>query len=166
MDLGATLCRRASPACGDCPFHSTCAARARDEVAEIPGRKPKKTRPRREVTAIMLQRRDGAVLLERRPAEGIWGGLWGFPETDRSSAVADWCERRLGIRPDSLEPRPVFSHAFSHFDLDINPVVARLTSDSPRVMEADSWLWYKLDEPAEVGLAAPVARLLQDIKGQ
>ncbi|MDJ0926151.1 MAG: A/G-specific adenine glycosylase [Gammaproteobacteria bacterium] len=163
MDLGASLCARSSPACERCPFEATCAARRAGRIAEIPGKPPRKKRPQRNVTAILVTRPDGAVLLEQRPAAGIWGGLWGFPETDDPKRVSDWCEAQLGLRPVRLERRPVLRHAFTHFDLDIKPVLATVDGDAPRVMEAGSWLWYKLDEPAEVGLAAPVARLLQDI---
>ena len=163
MDLGASLCARSSPDCGRCPFNRDCVARRAGLVVEIPGKPPRRHRPQRAVTAILVTRPDGAVLLEQRPAEGIWGGLWSFPETDAVEQVPDWCERQLGLRPVKLERRPVLRHAFTHFDLDIEPVLARVDGGASRVMEAGSWLWYKLHEPARVGLAAPVARLLQDI---
>jgi A/G-specific adenine glycosylase len=108
----------------------------------------------------MLVREDGAVLLERRPDSGVWGGLWCFPETETVAAVGDWCLSRVGIVPQELSVRPVVSHRFTHFDLDMTPVEARITAGPSRVMDGDRWLWYNRHKPAAVGLAAPVARLL------
>ena len=161
MDLGATLCSRGRPACESCPLAADCVAQRTGRVSEIPASKPKRERPRRETVALMVTRKDGSVLLERRPAEGIWGGLWGLPEARQTAEVAAWCERRLGCVPQSMEPQPSLLHGFTHFELDIHPVLVRV--DDCSVMEGDGWLWYNHRDPAEVGLAAPVARLLATI---
>ena len=158
MDLGATLCGRGRPDCERCPLTAGCVAQSTGRASEIPASKPKRERPRRETVAIMITRKDGSVLLERRPAEGIWGGLWGLPEARQAAEVAAWCERRLGCVPQSLEPRPSLLHGFTHFELDIHPVLVRV--DDRAVMEGDGWLWYNRRDPAQVGLAAPVAKLL------
>ena len=52
-------------------------------------------------------------------------------------------------------------HSFSHFDLDMTPVEIRIDRRPQGVMEGDRWLWYNTRAPAEIGLAAPVAKLLQ-----
>ncbi|MGI9329429.1 MAG: A/G-specific adenine glycosylase [Gammaproteobacteria bacterium] len=160
MDLGATLCVRGSPNCAACPLAEACIARATNKVGDIPGKAPRRERPQRQVVVLMVSRADGAVLLERRPTDGIWGGLWGLPETENISQISAWCERYLGCRPSNMEKRPSIQHGFSHFDLAMQPVHVAIDAATAKVMEADRWLWYKLDEPAQVGLAAPVARLL------
>lgn len=164
MDLGATLCRRGQPECERCPLVGDCVAHAEGTAAKIPAAKPKRERPRRETVALLVTRKDGAVLLERRPAEGLWGGLWGLPEAASVEEVAGWCERRLGCEPRSVEHRPRFVHAFSHFDLDIHPLLVFI--EDRAVMEGDGWLWYNRREPAEVGLAAPVTKLLTTMGDQ
>jgi A/G-specific adenine glycosylase len=163
MDLGATLCVRGTPDCAACPLAEACIARAMNKVREIPGKAPKRERPRRQVVVLMMVRADGAVLLERRPADGIWGGLWGLPEAEHIDQVTAWCERYLGCRPVAVEKRPPIQHGFTHFDLDMQPVRVAIDTANAKVMEEESWLWYKLHEPAQVGLAAPVARLLATI---
>ncbi len=169
MDLGATLCRRSSPDCERCPFTQSCAARAAGTVSEVPGKKPRRQRPRRSITALVISRPDGAVLLEQRPPEGIWGGLYGFPEVAKNAtasseqADAGWCRRQLGIEPARRCEQPVVSHTFTHFDLDIHPLRLELAEEPRAVMEPGRWLWYKLSEPAQVGLAAPVSRLLDSL---
>jgi A/G-specific adenine glycosylase len=161
MDLGASLCSRRQPQCDRCPLVGRCVAHRTGRMHEIPGSKPKRDRPRRETVALMVTRSDGAVLLERRPAHGIWGGLWGLPETRAAEEAAGWCLRRLGCEPQSIETQPVLVHAFSHFDLNIRPLRVRVTERV--VMEGEGWLWYNRRDPAEVGLAAPVTRLLRSM---
>lgn len=161
MDLGATLCGRGQPDCAACPLSASCVANRTGRATEFPASKPKRERPRRETVALMVTRGDGSVLLERRPAEGIWGGLWGLPEARQAAEVEEWCRRRLACVPESIEPRSAVVHGFTHFELDIHPVLVRV--DDRAVMEGDGWLWYNRRDPAEVGLAAPVARLLATI---
>ena len=86
MDLGATLCTRAKPACEHCPVSAGCVARREGRVAELPTPRPVKARPRRHVFWLVL-RRGESVLLEKRPPAGIWGGLWSFDYGGSGSAV-------------------------------------------------------------------------------
>jgi A/G-specific adenine glycosylase len=160
MDLGASLCARARPACGLCPLAAGCEARVAGIAAQLPARKPARARPRRSTVLVLARLPDGVVLLERRPPTGVWGGLWGFPETTDVAAVANWCRDALGIEPATTRVRPVLQHAFSHFDLDMTPVEAELAAPPPRAMEPGRFLWCDPRAPAAVGLAAPVTRLL------
>jgi len=162
MDLGASVCTRRNPACHDCPVSGRCAAHRAGRIAEIPAPRPRRERPRREVVLVMVIR-DGAVLLQKRPSHGVWGGLWSFPEAGEVSGVAEWCETQVGISPDRIEVRPAVRHSFTHFDLDMTPVEAHISEPPGRVAETDDWLWFKLHRPAAVGLAAPVSRLLASL---
>ncbi len=163
MDLGASLCARRKPACGACPLNDGCIAHRDGVAARLPARKPKKARPRRSTVVLLCLRPDGAVLLERRPDAGLWGGLWGLPEVGDPASAAGWCASALGTVPVNQRLRPVLQHGFTHFDLDIHPVELELPAPPDRVMEADRWLWYKTDAPAAGGLAAPTARLLSSL---
>ena len=82
MDLGATICTPRSPSCGLCPWRSACAARAAGAQAELPRRTPKKAKPTRLGIAYVARRSDGAWLLERRPDNGLLGGMLGWPGSD------------------------------------------------------------------------------------
>jgi A/G-specific adenine glycosylase len=163
MDLGATVCRRLNPGCDDCPLVDSCYARRHDLTGEIPGKRPKRVKPRRSTVVIMAVRNDGAILLQRRPDSGVWGGLWCFPETDSVDRVSEWCHVTVGSLPVETRVRPIVRHSFTHFDLDMTPVEARLAAVDSRLMDGDGWLWYNRSEPATVGLAAPVARLMERI---
>src|SRR5262249_46810785 len=125
MDLGATVCTRARPACALCPMASGCLASAEGRQAELPGNKQKRTRPSREATLLIAQagsEGSTAVLLERRPLSGIWGGLWSPPQFESEIEALAWCskEELRGLsKPEALPP---IDHAFTHFDLRLIPL--------------------------------------------
>ncbi|MEO6928955.1 MAG: A/G-specific adenine glycosylase, partial [Casimicrobiaceae bacterium] len=79
MDLGATVCTRSRPRCAACPVAEDCVALREGRIAELPTPRPRKALPQRE-TLLLLLEHAGTLLFERRPAVGIWGGLWSFPE--------------------------------------------------------------------------------------
>ncbi len=163
MDLGATLCTRSRPGCPLCPFAADCTAHAQGNETAYPGKKPKKTKPLRS-TVMLLVRADGGLYLERRPAAGIWGGLWSLPEVDHVADVADWCARRLDSEPDETIAWATLRHGFSHYDLDIRPLEVRLDGPSSNLADSDNELWYPLDSPPGVGLAAPVRTLIERLE--
>ncbi|MDH4255168.1 MAG: A/G-specific adenine glycosylase [Gammaproteobacteria bacterium] len=162
MDLGATLCTRTKPRCGECPLESCCAAHALGRETDFPGRKAKKAKPLR-VTHMVLVRAGNELFLERRPASGIWGGLWSLPEVAASDAIAEWCRSRLGAEPASVSEWQTLRHSFSHYDLDIRPVEVQLPPGSRTVADGDAGRWYDLGSPPGVGVAAPVRILIDTL---
>jgi A/G-specific adenine glycosylase len=160
MDLGATVCTRSKPACRRCPVGEDCAAWLADDIAAYPGRKPKKAKPLRATTMVIAVD-DAAIFLERRPAAGIWGGLWSLPEVQD---VADWCCDTLGQQPRSTRLLDVLRHSFSHFDLDIQPVVVRVHATQSKVADSSDTTWYRLDDEPPGGMAAPVQQILQSLQ--
>lgn len=159
MDLGATVCSRSRPACDACPLAAGCEARRLGRQAEFPAPRPHRPRPRRRARMLLLTDRAGCVLLERRPPQGIWGGLWCLPELGGESP-REWSARVLGAPVEAATSLPGVSHGFTHFELEIEPWFARLASASPRIMEPDRWVWYNAGSPARLGLAAVVSRLI------
>jgi A/G-specific adenine glycosylase len=160
MDLGATVCTRIRPACSVCPMSAVCVAARDGRQAELPGRKQSRLRKARK--AILLIAETGkqsslAVLLERRPAPGVWGGLWSPPQFDSESAALDWCRREIGDVELTQNLAPI-DHAFTHFDLRLNPLRVRC-KPFLRVREGDDRLWYVLRAPPEVGLPQPIVQL-------
>jgi len=160
MDLGATLCTRSSPDCAACPVASDCEARQTDNVAAFPGRKPKKAKPLRQTTMVIAVQ-DDAVFLQRRPPSGIWGGLWSLPEVED---VTDWCRETLNQDPGNVEPQAVLRHSFSHYDLDIQPVVVHVAGPSRKVADSPDTAWYQPDEPPPGGMAAPVQKIIDSLQ--
>jgi len=162
MDLGATVCTRSRPGCVVCPLVSDCRARQEGNVAAYPGRRPALNKPRKATTMLMALAA-GSVYLERRPPAGIWGGLWSLPEIGEREPD-DWATERLGARVRTSQRWPVMRHGFTHFDLDISPVLLQLDGVPPAATEAGAAVWYRLDDEPPGGLAAPVQRLLDNLR--
>ena len=160
MDLGATVCTRANPACDACPLRIRCRAVATGSVARLPA--PRRRAPRRLRRSHMLfVLRDGRVLLQRRPPRGIWGGLWAPPEFPEADAARAWAAARFANATSRAKRLPVLRHAFTHFDLDIEPWVLE-TGGAAREIAEGGERWLPLAALNTVGLPAPVARLLKE----
>jgi A/G-specific adenine glycosylase len=163
MDLGATVCTRANPACDRCPLQARCGAFATGRVSKLPA--PRRRAPRRLRRSHMLfVIRNGSVLLERRPPRGIWGGLWVPPEFPEAEAAEAWAASRFSSSGSTTTRLPVLRHAFTHFDLDIEPWVLEIRG-APHEVAEDGSRWLELAALHAVGLPAPVARLLKEVQG-
>lgn len=161
MDLGAIVCTRSKPKCEICPVNLNCVAYANGSWAKYPGKKPKQTLPERTGWLLMMQRGDG-VWLEQRPPVGLWGGLFCFPQFSSEAELQQWLKAR-GITGSNPKQMIAFRHTFSHFHLDIVPMWLELPSASS-AMDDGAGLWYNLAQPPSVGLAAPVERLLHELR--
>jgi A/G-specific adenine glycosylase len=162
MDLGATLCTRSRPDCGRCPVAADCRARMQERVAELPGRRPRKNKPLRSTTMVFAMR-DSHLFLERRPEAGIWGGLWSLPEVNGAS-LEDWCLHRLGAAPSAIERWETLRHSFSHYDLDIRPILVRVAAPLSKVADCDDARWHRLNDELPGGVAAPVKKLIEQLR--
>ena len=147
MDLGAGVCTRKRPACSVCPVSETCKGYARGKAEAYPAPRPRKKRPVRN-TSMLLLLHQGEVLLERRSPTGVWGGLWCFPEIEP------------GPREFAGKKRlPVLRHEFTHFTLDITPIVCFLETGSLHVAEPGQ-VWLPVEEAISAAGPAPVRKLL------
>ena len=98
MDLGATVCMRRAPRCPECPVAADCIARREGKVAELPAPRPRKILPQRAVRVLLIERA-GTILFEKRPATGIWAGLWSLPEIAVDDDAARRCNCLLYTSP-------------------------------------------------------------------
>ena len=163
MDLGAMVCTRSKPKCELCPLSSGCIAYANHSWANYPGKKPKQTLPEKTAYFLLLQQGE-RVWLQQRPAVGLWGGLFCFPQFAVRQEMELWLQQR-GLNAEHAQQLTAFRHTFSHFHLDIVPMWLPLDNAGGAMDEGDG-LWYNLAQPPSVGLAAPVERLLQQLVKQ
>lgn len=96
MDLGASVCTRSKPKCDLCPLTSGCIAFKQGNPKDYPTSKPNKVIPRRQTHWLIAQNSTGEILLEQRPQQGIWGGLWSFPEVEDKGDL-DYHSRKLNL---------------------------------------------------------------------
>ena len=167
MDLGATLCRRGKPECERCPLIASCQAQKQGQQQRYPQSKPKTQLPQKQCWMLLLRDRNDRVWLQQRPPVGLWGGLWSLPQFDSLLALKQGVEA-LGVSADAAEQMALladFRHTFSHFHLQIHPCQAvmndsdMLNTTALRVSDG-AGVWFDPQKPAELGLAAPVKRLL------
>ncbi len=180
MDLGATLCTRTNPNCNVCPLATTCLAKAQDQVMLFPNKAPSKKKPIKSSVLLLLHSsKENAILLEKRPSKGIWGGLWSLPEMPPQKSpssldsnlnlksCAKHCLQNFGLKVTSQKKLPAFRHTFTHFHLDITPVlcnVSKVSGMNPNQNPIQrEQLWQSLSRPKNLGLAAPIKRLLEEI---
>ena len=166
MDLGALLCKRSRPQCAICPLAEGCRARALGAPEAFPHRRQKRVRPTREVTMLIITDPQGRVLLERRPASGIWGGLWSFPECLPGETPTRWCQQTFNIRATKSPGLPVIHHAFTHFVLKIQPQQLRVSAAAGARIGSRGRTWVCPGTPGRRGLPAPVKKLLEQLDSQ
>lgn len=163
MDLGAMVCTRSKPLCQQCPLQSTCLAYAGDEQANFPQKKPKKVTPVKSTIMVIprIKTQTGnKVLMEKRPPTGIWGGLWCFLELSEAADITKLLTQ-LNLRATAQVEMTAFRHTFSHFHLDIQPIIVdcqHLTSQE--INDNNKQQWYDLGTEQSVGLAASTQKLI------
>ncbi|MCP5278101.1 MAG: A/G-specific adenine glycosylase [Thiobacillus sp.] len=161
MDLGATLCTRGRPRCEACPFADDCVAHREGRQGELPGPRPKKALPERE-TAMLVLIHAGEILLEKRPATGIWGGLWSLPECARDDDVGR-VARRQGYLVETVEALPGLVHSFTHFRLTISPWLLHVRKGMRA--EEPGRIWLPRADVGGAALPTPVRRILAGLTG-
>lgn len=157
MDLGATLCTRSRPQCGSCPLNSSCEALRQKRVTELPTPKPKKSIPEKQTTMLIF-RHGNEVLLEKRPATGVWGGLWSFPETHTADLIM-LSHDKFGFDVQLEKTLPVLTHTFTHFKLHILPQPIQVLKQSPQIRES-GLLWLSVDDAIGAAIPTPVRKIL------
>jgi len=155
MDLGATVCTRSRPRCGDCPLRAACRARLEGRQGELPTARPRVKLPERHANFVLIS--DGRrLLLERRAPSGLWSGLLVPPEGDAAAVLA-----RLGLVANRLQALAPVRHAFTHFRLTLEPVFC-LVQPQPAASEP-GLTWVALDAAASAGVPAPIRKLIERI---
>jgi A/G-specific adenine glycosylase len=159
MDLGATVCTRAAPRCDACPVARDCVARCEGRIEELPSPRPKKVLPRRALRVLVIERA-GMILLEKRPAVGIWGGLWSLPETSVDDDVVAHCRARFAARVERGEELAPIEHGFTHYRLTMLPQRIGVR-EWPHRAEAPGLIWLTHEDALAAALPAPIRKLLR-----
>ncbi|MGZ5123023.1 MAG: A/G-specific adenine glycosylase [Burkholderiales bacterium] len=157
MDLGATVCLRRSPRCVECPVRESCVAFRDGLIDSVPAPRPRKALPHRNTVMLILEHA-GSLLLEKRPAPGIWGGLWCFPEVCTGDDIAAACAQRFGARIGTVQQLPDVKHGFTHFNLTITPQRLEVRELQPRAAELE-YQWLTLEKLEAAAIPAPVKRI-------
>ncbi|MEE1673440.1 A/G-specific adenine glycosylase [Agarivorans aestuarii] len=160
MDLGAMVCTRSKPRCDVCPVAEDCQALKFQRQVDFPGKKPKKVLPEKPTQMLILHWQQ-EFLLYQRPMQGLWGGLYCFPEISIEDSISEWLNQQQ-MSADAIYELTPLRHTFSHYHLDIQPSLIEL-SEAPnlQVMADNQQLWYNMQQAPKVGLAAVTEKLLK-----
>jgi A/G-specific adenine glycosylase len=157
MELGAIVCRPATPRCERCPVEPLCGARKAGRERELPP--PRRRAARERLTlAVGVCRFDGRVLLVRRPAKGLFGGMWAPPTVElrqgeeAGAAISSEINREPSARTGGFTDCGAVERTLTHRTLELRVFAATLLRP-PAV--SDGW---RLADAAELeALAIPEA---------
>ena len=166
MELGATLCTPRDPKCTRCPLREQCAACADGMADRIPRPKTRARRRPLALTAIVVCDASGRILLERRPAQGLWGGLWQPPTAERDGKaprpmVASLHELGLEGVVAVRGRSSTFQFATTHREVAVR--VWRGHASCPEAAQAargNAARWHEAEAVPDLGLGSAQRRML------
>ena len=152
MDLGATVCTPKNPDCPNCPWSSHCQAYNLGIQSQLPMRETSSPLPHKTIGVAVIWNEQSQILIDRRRAEGLLGGLWEFPggKIECGETVEECIKREiqeeLGIDIEVGERLITIDHAYSHFRVTLTVHHCRHLSGLPQPIECDEIRWVTLDE--------------------
>jgi A/G-specific adenine glycosylase len=162
MDFGATLCVRSKPRCMLCPFNNTCVAYREQLTVQIPARKPKREYPIKACFMLLAINKQKQIWLEKRPSTGVWAGLWCLPQYTDMQEVQRAQQTHFQQHENSSQ-LPVIEHGFSHYQLNITPIVLNAAQSKAQINDNSQTRWQSLQELDAIGLPAPIKKLLETL---
>jgi len=166
MELGATVCLPRGPRCGECPVRRHCRAAAKGLQERIPVKRKRKPIPHIEVGAGIIWRR-GRILLCKRKAEAMLGGLWEFPGGKRHRGESiQRCIRRELMEECAL-PVTVgkhlidVTHAYTHLRVTLRIYHCRAGAGRVKLLGCDDAKWVRPEEISRYPLPAADVRILE-----
>ena len=162
MDLGATVCLPANPACPTCPVRAVCEARRLRIQSQRPVLAAKAKVPHYTLAAAVVLR-GGRVLLSQRPADGLLGGMWEFPNARVSKAppreIVAAIAAQYGLRVTCGELLAVVPHAYSHFSVEVYAYHCQATE----VPKRDNLRWIALRQLADYPMGKIDRRIAKEL---
>jgi A/G-specific adenine glycosylase len=157
MDLSNQICLPKLPHCPECPLTAFCEAFKQNRQADFPVKAKKAPVPTLTVTAGVLRRKN-TVLLTKRPADGLLGGMWEFPGGKQElgetlpECLARELSEELDIEVAVGEEVGVFKHAYSHFRVVLHAFECEIVGGEPRPLASDGLEWVQVDRLEEYAM--------------
>ena len=155
MDLGATCCTPKKPNCIACPLQANCQAYQQDVVSEYPNKPLKKSLPIERQQFLLLHTMDDLMYLEKRPSNGLWGGLWSLPSVDMDVDPSTYIRKTYGLQTMQPQELMTIKHSFSHYHLHI-----LAWSLQCQASDECSGRWFHAHEIQHIGVPTPVKKII------
>jgi A/G-specific adenine glycosylase len=166
MDLGATVCTPAKPACLLCPVRGICQAYRLGIQEKVPVKVQRPLLPHHQ-TAVAVIFRGDRLLIGQRPAHGLLGGLWGLPEiqgrnsTPMSREVHRGFENLTGLKLQTVKASEPVTHVFTHLRMTFHPVIylcrgGLLRKDQP-------WRWTNRSTLSGLPISVATRKILDQV---
>ena len=142
MELGATVCLPRRPLCDLCPLWRICRARESGLAESLPNLGKRRKSVRRNHVAVVLRKR-GRILVRRRAAGEINGGLWEFPsnEADASDPGGfQWLEKVWKQPPESLRILGEIKHSITVHRITLKVYAAEVRRGFRNLGESYRWI--------------------------
>ena len=171
MDFGATLCTPRKPECGSCPLRDLCLALKKGCPSDLPVRNRRKPIPHIQMTAGIIQDRQGRLLVVRRPVHGLLGGLWKFPGGEKrdgdglEDALRESIKTELGIRVEVSEILASAKHAYSHFRITLFALACALKQGRPKALLCSGWQWIEPERLVELPFSRVERKIISALNG-
>lgn len=151
MELGAVVCRPSTPLCDTCPLMKICRGFGERQVTRYPVRIQTKPVPTCHI-AVGVVYKKGRLLITRRKAEGLLGGLWEFPggkigknENAQQACIREIKEEvNLNVTVDAFITR--VRHAYTHFKVVLDVFRCRYVSGRVKLNGPVDYRWIRLSE--------------------
>jgi len=153
MDLGALVCTPKNPGCEHCPLRSECEAFRNNTRGAYPVKERKASIPHYIVVAAVIHRGD-SVLIDKRKARGLLGGLWEFPGgkvevgEDLQTALMREIKEELGVDLTVGGEIGIYRHAYTHFRVTVHVFAGEINQGVPQALEADEIAWAAVNDLA------------------
>ena len=161
MDLGATCCTNRNPECAACPLQTKCLAYTHNRVSDFPFKKIRKKIPTKEQQFLLLLNESQQIYLEKNPPTGIWGSLWCLPSLNMTENPLDYLNQFIHSQAvTTVNEFMRFKHTFSHFHLNIQVVLLKISTISTKVVCKSTGKWFVEQEIKHLGIPQPIQKII------
>jgi len=125
MDLGRVICTPRNPDCESCPLKKICLSARTEDVESFPVKEKRKPLPHYHIVIGLIQKGD-YFLIQKRPVNGLLGGLWEFPggKIERGekseAALLREIKEETGLDVDLGKKIGTINHAYTHFKITMS----------------------------------------------
>jgi A/G-specific adenine glycosylase len=171
MELGALVCTPSTPLCDRCPLNDVCRAHDAGTEEDYPITPESTPVPHHDIAVGLVFDDDrDRLLIQRRPDDGLLGGLWEFPggKQEDGESMETACRREvreeLGIEVAVEEAFYTLSHAYSHFKITLHAFRCRIEDGTPEAREDQPFQWVGLDELDDYAFPRANRRLIEELE--